>query len=153
MNMVVEIVQPDGSVFPFTGKITFADPSYNAQTGTFLIRATVDNPKGVLRPNQYVRARLRGGVRPGAILVPQRAVQQGAKGHYAWVINQQGQAEQRPLAVGDWHGDSWFIKEGLAPGDQLVVDGGQRLSPGATVIVAMTDGVAKAGASAASAAR
>jgi membrane fusion protein (multidrug efflux system) len=152
MNMVVEIVQPDGSLFPFTGKITFADPSYNPQTGTFLIRATVDNPKGVLRPNQYVRARVRGGVRPNAILVPQRAVQQGAKGHFAWVVNSQGKAEQRPLVVGDWLGDSWFVNEGLKPGDQLVVDGGQRLSPGATVIVAMADGVATAAGAAASAA-
>ena len=151
MNLVVEIVQPDGSVFPFTGKITFADPSYNSQTGTFLIRATVDNPKGVLRPNQYVRARLKGAVRPNAILVPQRAVQQGAKGHFAWVLNSQGKAEQRPLVVGDWRGDSWFVNEGLKPGDQLVVDGGQRLSPGATVIVAMTDGVAKAAAPASAA--
>ncbi|MBS1178717.1 MAG: efflux transporter, family, subunit [Proteobacteria bacterium] len=151
MNLIVEIVQPDGSVFPFTGKITFADPSYNSQTGTFLIRATVDNPKGVLRPNQYVRARLKGAVRPNAILVPQRAVQQGAKGHFAWVLNSQGKAEQRPLVVGDWRGDSWFVNEGLKPGDQLVVDGGQRLSPGATVIVAMTDGVAKAAAPASAA--
>ena len=55
-NMTVEIEQADGSLFPFTGRITFADPSYNAQTGTFLIRATVDNPKGVLRP-EPVRAR------------------------------------------------------------------------------------------------
>jgi len=151
MNMTVQIVQPDGSIFPFTGKITFADPSYNSQTGTFLIRATVDNPKGVLRPNQYVRARLKGAVRPNAILVPQRAVQQGAKGHFAWVLNSQGKAEQRPLVVGDWRGDSWFVNEGLKPGDQLVVDGGQRLSPGATVIVAMTDGVAKAAAPASAA--
>jgi membrane fusion protein (multidrug efflux system) len=148
MNMTVQIVQPDGSVFPFTGKITFADPNYNAQTGTFLIRATVDNPKGVLRPNQYVRARLKGAVRPGAILVPQRAVQQGAKGHFAWVLNKQGQAEQRPLVVGDWHGDSWFIKEGLVSGDQVVVDGGQRLSPGAKAIVVQADGVATAAAAA-----
>jgi len=155
-NLTVEIVQPDGSVFPFKGKITFADPSYNPQTGTFLIRATVDNPNGMLRPNQYVRARLKGGVRPNAILVPQRAVQQGAKGHFAWVINAQGLAEQRPLVVGDWHGDSWFVKEGLVSGDQLVVDGGQRLSPGAQAVVVQADGVPKAGsatASAASAAR
>jgi membrane fusion protein (multidrug efflux system) len=149
LNMVVEIVQPDGSVFPFTGKITFADPSYNAQTGTFLIRATVDNPKGVLRPNQYVRARLKGAVRPNAILVPQRAVQQGAKGHFAWVLNSQGKAEQRPLVVGDWYGDSWFVNEGLVPGDRLVVDGGQRLAPGATVIVVQADGKPTAAAASA----
>ena len=151
-NMVVEVVQPDGSVFPFKGKITFADPSYNPQTGTFLIRATVDNPKGVLRPNQYVRARLKGAVRPDAILLPQRAVQQGAKGHFAWVVNRDGKAEQRPLVVGDWYGDGWFINEGLRPGDQVVVDGGMRLAPGAAVIVVQTDGVATAAGAAASAA-
>ncbi|MBX3643604.1 MAG: efflux RND transporter periplasmic adaptor subunit [Rubrivivax sp.] len=149
MNLTVEVVQPDGSLFPFTGKITFADPNYNAQTGTFLIRATVDNPKGVLRPNQYVRARLRGAVRPNGILVPQRAVQQGAKGHFAWVLNQDGKAELRPLEVGDWFGDGWFVNEGLAPGDRLVVDGGQRLSPGASVVVVQADGKATAAAASA----
>ncbi len=151
MKMTVELVQPDNSVFPFSGKITFADPSYNPQTGTFLIRATVDNPKGVLRPNQYVRARLKGALRPNAILVPQRAVQQGSKGHFAWVLNSQGQAEMRPLALGDWHGDSWFVNEGLQAGDRLVVDGGQRLAPGAKVVVVQADGQATAAAAVASA--
>ena len=148
-NMIVEIEQVDGSVYPFTGRITFADPSYNSQTGTFLIRATVENPKGVLRPNQYVRARLKGAVRPNAILVPQRAVQQGAKGHFAWVVNKDGLAEQRPLMVGDWYGESWFVNEGPNPGDRLVVDGGQRLSAGAKVIVVQADGKATAAAASA----
>lgn len=134
-RMIVKIERVDGSVFPFTGRITFADPSYNPQTGTFLIRATVDNPNGVLRPNQYVRARLEGGVRPGAILVPQRAVQQSGQGHFVWLVGKQGQAERRPVEVGDWHEESWFINEGLHPGEQLVVDGGQRLTPGAKVVV------------------
>ena len=152
-NLTVEIQQVDGSLYPFTGRITFADPSYNPQTGTFLIRATVENPKGVLRPNQYVRARLKGAVRPNAILVPQRAVQQGAKGHFAWVVNKDGLVEQCPLMVGDWYGDSWFVDEGLNPGDRLVVDGGQRLSAGAKVIVVQVDGKATAASAAASAAR
>lgn len=134
-RLVVRIERVDGSVFPFSGRITFADPSYNPQTGTFLIRATVDNPKGELRPNQYVRARLEGGMRPGAILVPQRAVQQSGKGHFVWLVDAKGQAEQRPVEVGDWHEGQWFIKEGLHAGEQLVVDGGQRLTPGARVIV------------------
>lgn len=133
--MTVEIQQADGSPFPSTGRITFADPSYNSQTGTFLIRATVDNPKGALRPNQYVRARLQGAVRPNAILVPQRAVQQGGKGHFVWLVNKDGKAELRPVVVGDWYGDGWFISEGLQAGDQLVVDGALRLSQGATVKV------------------
>ena len=132
-SFVVEIELVDGSIFPHKGRITFADPSYNPQTGTFLIRASVDNPDGVLRPNQYVRTRLIGAVRPNSILVPQRAVQQGAQGHFVWVVNQAGKAEQRPVQVGDWYGDSWFISQGLNAGDQVVVDGGVRLAPDAPV--------------------
>lgn len=132
-DYVVEIIQVDGSMFPQTGKITFIDPSYNPQTGTFLIRVTLANPDGSLRPNQYVRVRLKGALRPGAIAVPQRSVQQGAKGHFVWVVDKDGKAESRPVTVGDWYGDSWFINEGLRAGDQVVVDGGLRLSPGAIV--------------------
>ncbi len=132
-RFTVEIELIDSTVFPYKGKITFADPSYNSQTGTFLIRASVDNPEGVLRPNQYVRARLKGAVRPNAILVPQRAVQQGAKGHFVWVVTKQNQAELRPIVVGDWYGDSWFVAEGLAASDQVIVDGTLRLAQGSAV--------------------
>ncbi len=145
-SMTVVIEQVDGTVFPFTGKITFADPSYNPQTGTFLIRASVNNPKGVLRPNQYVRARLTGARRPDAILVPQRAVQQGGQGHFVWLVNKDGKAELRPVTVGDWYDGSWFVDEGLRAGEQLVVDGGQRLSAGATVVVTARDGAGAAAA-------
>ncbi|MEO8344546.1 MAG: efflux RND transporter periplasmic adaptor subunit [Betaproteobacteria bacterium] len=130
---VVEVEMVDGNLFPYKGKISFADPSYNSTTGTFLIRATVNNPAGVLRPNQYVRARLTGAIRPNAVVVPQRAVQQGAKGHFVWVINKDGQAELRPVTVGEWKGEGWLISEGLADGDKVVVDGGVRLAQGAAV--------------------
>jgi membrane fusion protein (multidrug efflux system) len=132
-NYVVELIQVDDSKFPQTGRITFADPSFNPQTGTFLIRVTIPNPDGALRPNQYVRVRLHGAIRPNAITVPQRAVQQGAKGHFIWVVNPAGKAELRPVVVGEWYRDSWFISEGLAAGDQVVVDGILRLAPDAPV--------------------
>src|SRR5512139_941703 len=128
-NYVVELIQVDGSTFPQTGRITFVDPSFNPQTGTFLIRVTIPNPDGSLRPNQYVRVRLHGATRPNAITIPQRAVQQGAKGHFVWVVNQAGKAELRPVVVGDWYRDSWFISQGLAAGDQVVVDGTLRIAP------------------------
>ena len=132
---VVELIRVDGSTFPQTGRITFVDPSFNPQTGSFLIRVTVPNPDGALRPNQYVRVRLNGATRPNAITLPQRAVQQGAKGHFVWVVNQAGKAELRPIVVGEWYRDSWFIAEGLAAGDQVVVDGSLRLAPDAPVRV------------------
>lgn len=129
----VEVVLADGSIYPHSGEITFAEPSYNPQTATFLIRATVDNPKAQLRPNQYVRVRLKGAVRPHAILIPKRAVQQGPKGHFAWVVDKENKVEMRPVDVGVWHEDEWFIDEGLQPGDQVVVEGVLLLRPGATV--------------------
>ena len=132
-KFIVEVEMVDGNLFPYTGLITFADPSYNPTTGTFLLRATVNNPEGVLRPNQYVRVRLKGAIRPNAVTVPQRAVQQSAKSHFVWVINKDSQAELRPVVVGEWKADSWFISEGLDSGDRVVVDGGIRLTAGAPV--------------------
>jgi membrane fusion protein (multidrug efflux system) len=132
-KFVVEVEMVDGNLFPYRGQITFANPSYNPTTGTFLLRVTVDNPAGVLRPNQYVRVRLKGAIRPNAVVIPQRAVQQGAKGHFVWVIDKDGHAELRPVTVGEWEGESWFISEGLDNGDQVVVDGGVRLTQGAAV--------------------
>ena len=135
LQFTVEVELGDGTIFPHKGKIDFTDPSYNPETGTFLIRAVVDNPDGTLRPNQYVRTRLLGATRPNAILVPQRAVQQSAQGHFVWVVDNNEQADMRPVEVGDWHGDNWFINEGLARGDRVVVDGALRLASGVAVTV------------------
>jgi membrane fusion protein, multidrug efflux system len=134
-DYLVEIKLADGSIFPKRGRITFADADYNQQTGTFLLRATIPNPGGVLRPGQFVRAYIHGLVRPGAILVPQKAVQQGSKGHFIWVISKEGKAESRPVVVGDWIGNDWIINEGLQAGDQVVVDGGLTLRPGDPVTI------------------
>ena len=134
-SYIVEVILVDGSIFPHTGRITFAEPSFNSQTGTFLIRASVDNPKGVLHPNQYVRARLKGAIRPNAILLPQAALQQGPKGHFVWVVGSDGRVDQRPVVVGDWHGNDWFIFEGLVAGEQVVVEGTLSLRPDMPVTV------------------
>jgi membrane fusion protein, multidrug efflux system len=129
----VEISLPDGSIFPRKGQISFRSPSFDPRTGTFLVRATVDNPDGLLRPNQYVRSRVLGFVRPDAILVPQRAVRRTAKGEAVWTVDKDGKAELRPVVVGDWQGDDWFISEGLAAGDRVIVDGATALQPGVMV--------------------
>jgi membrane fusion protein, multidrug efflux system len=134
-NFEVEVVLVDGTVFPDKGRITFSEPEFDTKTGTFLVRASVANPKGTLRPNQFVRVRVGGAIRPGAIIVPQRAVQQGPKGHFVWVLDASGKAENRPVTVGDWHGDGWFINEGLRAGEMVVVDGALGLTPGAAVQV------------------
>ncbi|HEX9080585.1 MAG TPA: efflux RND transporter periplasmic adaptor subunit, partial [Desulfuromonadaceae bacterium] len=142
-NYLVEVLLNDGSLFPHSGRITFASPAFNPQTGTFLIRASLENPKGELRPNQFVRVRLKGAIRPNALLLPQRAVQQGAKGHFVWVVGKDGKVEQRPVTAGAWEGNDWFISEGLKGGEKVVVDGAQVLRPGLQVTTQPYSGDAK----------
>ncbi|MCP4410020.1 MAG: efflux RND transporter periplasmic adaptor subunit [Gammaproteobacteria bacterium] len=132
----VEVVLADGSVYPHKGKITFADASLSEETGTFLIRAEVANPQTLLRPGQFVRAWIKGAVRPKAVLVPKRAVQQGPKGSFIWVINKEDKAEFRPITVGNWYQDQWFVDEGLNDGETVVVEGAQKVRAGAALTIA-----------------
>ena len=137
-DFVVDLVLSDGSIFPHQGRITFANADYDVKTGTFLLRATVPNPDLTLRPGQFVRVRLSGAVRPNAILVPQEAVLQGAKGHFVMLVGKDDKAQPRPVEVGPWHGNDWFITGGLAAGDVVVTDGVAHLAPGAKVKIVAT---------------
>jgi membrane fusion protein, multidrug efflux system len=132
---VVEVVLADGTVYPNTGLVDFMDPSYSKDTGTFLVRAVLPNKEGTLRPGQFVRARVQGLSRPGAILVPQRAVLQGSKSHFVWLLDKDGKPHEQVVEVGDWLGDNWFISQGLRPGDRIVVDGALRVANGAPIKV------------------
>ncbi|MBN1548451.1 MAG: efflux RND transporter periplasmic adaptor subunit [Syntrophaceae bacterium] len=124
-----EIILVDGTIYPYTGRITFAEPMYDEKSGTFLNRANIPNPGGILRPNQYVRVRVKGVTRPAAIQVPQQAVQMGAKGHFVWVVNSDDTVDPRPVEVGEWYGNNWFINDGLKTGERVVVEGGLGLRP------------------------
>ncbi|WP_232464600.1 efflux RND transporter periplasmic adaptor subunit [Bordetella genomosp. 8] len=123
----VRVVLADGTVYPSIGHINFANPAFSSQTGTFLVRASFANPDGVLRPGQFVRARVSGAVRQNAVLVPQRAVLQGSKSHFVWVVDADAKARQRVVEVGTWHGDNWFVTDGLKAGERIVVDGALRV--------------------------
>ncbi|SAK65017.1 RND family acriflavine resistance protein A [Caballeronia catudaia] len=131
----VTVIQADGSVYPQTGHIDFTNPAFSTETGTFLVRAVFANPQGTLRPGQFVKARVAGAIRPNAILLPQRAVLQGAKSHFVWVLDQQSKAHQRVVEVGEWHGDNWFITSGLQAGERVVVDGAIRVGADSNVRV------------------
>ena len=89
-NFDVEIVLPGGVVYPYRGKIGFTDPSFSQDTGSFLVRAVLPNPKLELRPGMFVTAYVKGAMRPNAIVVPQLAVQQGNNGHLVYVVNANG---------------------------------------------------------------
>jgi len=132
---IVELVLADGTTYPHKGVIDFANADFNQKTGTFDLRATLPNPRAVLRPGQFVRVRVTGLVRPDAILVPQQAVLQGAQGHFVVVVDKEEKAQIRPVQVGPWYGDDWFVLGGLAAGDVVVTDGMVRLAPGVPVKV------------------
>jgi len=134
-KFLVELVLADGSIYPHQGHLIFADPSFSKETGTFLIKATMENPKGILKPGQFVRVRLIGASRPNAIVAPRRAVFEGAKGQFVWCIDKNGHAEVRNVTVGEWIGDDIFITSGLAANDRVIVDGVMMLAEGMPVKV------------------
>jgi membrane fusion protein (multidrug efflux system) len=132
----VELVMPDGSVYPQRGRINFADPSFSQDTGSFLVRAVVPNPDRLLRPGMFVTARVLGAVRPDAIVVPQLAVQQGPNGHLVYVAKADGTAEIRPVVVGEYVGEKDIvITQGLKAGDRVITDGVLKVVPGKPVKV------------------
>ncbi|HTI19260.1 MAG TPA: efflux RND transporter periplasmic adaptor subunit [Trinickia sp.] len=150
-DFTVTLILADGSIYPEQGHIDFTNPAFSSSTGTFLVRASFGNPDGTLRPNQFVRARVSGAIRPNAVLVPQRAVLQGSKSHYVWTVDKDSKAHQQVVEVGEWHGDNWFIQEGLRAGDRVVVDGAVRVVGDAPVKIIGTVGAKPAAASAADA--
>jgi membrane fusion protein (multidrug efflux system) len=119
----VVLILSDGSTYPETGLIFFADANYSTETGTFLIRASFQNPTKQLRPGQFVRVLLKGAIQLNAVLVPQKAVSQGAAGFFLWVVDKNNTAQIRNIEVGDWRGDSWFVTDGLKNGDRVITSG------------------------------
>jgi len=132
----VTVKLADGSLYAKPGVLNFADVRVNSQTGTSEARAEIANPDGVLRPGEFARVVLAGAVRPGAIVIPQRAVLESPKGKFAYIVNAESKAEPRPLEVGDWTSGGWVINAGLKPGDRVIVDGVLKIGPGAPVKIA-----------------
>ena len=133
----VSVKLADGTLVAQTGKLNFSDVRVSGATGTSETRAEIPNPKGVLRPGQFVRVTLKGALRPNAITVPQRAVLEGPQGKFVYLLGAESKAESRPVQVGDWAGDEWIINAGLKAGDKVIVDGVARIfAPGSPVRVA-----------------
>ena len=135
-KLEVEISLPGGQIFPHRGQIDFSDPSYDVNTGSMLVRAVIPNPERKLRPGMFVQASILGATRPDAIVVPQLAVMQGAKGHFVYVIKADNTAEMRPVVVGDYVGDKdILIESGLQGGERVVIEGVSRVQPGKPVSI------------------
>ena len=129
----VQLELAGGEIYPITGRVTFSSPNFNPNTGTFELRASFVNPNNQLRPQQYVRAIVKGATYVNAIVVPQIAVQEGSKGHFVWVVTKDNKAQYRPVEVGSWIGNDWLIKSGLEEGDKVVTEGKMLLASEAPV--------------------
>jgi len=126
----VQVTLADGSIFPGTGLLNFVDLALQPVTGTLSLRAEFRNPQHVLLPGQFVRVRLVGLKRPGAILVPQRAVQRGLGGAFVYVLGDGNKVAARDVVATSWEGGAWLIDQGLKAGERVVVDGVQKVAPG-----------------------
>lgn len=135
-QFVVSVKLAAGGIYEHTGKLNFSDVRISGATGTSETRAELPNPDGILHPGQFVRVLLQGAQRPAAMLVPQRAVLEGPKGKFVYVVSGEGKAESRPVTVGDWHEDNWIITAGVNSGDKVIVDGVMKIGPGAPVRIA-----------------
>lgn len=131
--LAVQVVLADGTILPGTGKLDFVDLALQPATGTQQLRAVLRNPNHLLLPGQFVRVRLLGLKRPGAILVPQRAVQQGLGGAFVYVVADSNAVVARNVVATAWDGTEWLIEQGLEPGDRVIVDGVQKAAPGQPV--------------------
>jgi membrane fusion protein, multidrug efflux system len=138
MAFVAEILLLNNVIFPESGKVDFAAPMINPATGTLNMRASFPNPKGSLKPGQFVRIRLEGAVRPNALIVPQRSILQGSKGKFVFIKDSDSKAQLRYVDVGDWYGDYWIINSGLQAGEEVIVDGAGKVDEGSVVNVIKT---------------
>jgi membrane fusion protein (multidrug efflux system) len=129
----VEMILADGSLYPIQGKFATIDREVDQQTGTIRIEALFANPKNILRPGQFVRVRVTVRNTQGALLVPQRAVNELQTSYEVGVVDGANRAQIREVKVGEKVDSLWVIEEGLKPGDQVVVEGIQRIRDGQLV--------------------
>jgi membrane fusion protein (multidrug efflux system) len=127
----VQIILPDGTAYDKTGTLDFVSPVLDTATGTEEFRAEVANPQRLLVPGQFVRVRLEGLVRDSALLVPQRSVVQSLGRQSVYVLTPGDTVQSRDVHATAWVGERWLVDSGLVAGDRVVVDGVQKVRPGA----------------------
>jgi membrane fusion protein (multidrug efflux system) len=148
-SVPVRVVLEDGSELPKAGKLLFSDLTVDATSGQITLRAEVPNADGLLLPGQYVRVRLSQAELPSAILLPQQAVTRTNQGDTVLVVGPDGKPGPRPIKVGNAQNNQWVILGGLQSGDQVIVDGFQKMMvPGAPVKPVPWTGAAAAAPSA-----
>ena len=138
----VKLTLEDGSAYPLNGTLQFRDVTVDPTTGSVILRVVFANPEGVLLPGMFVRAVVKEGINEHAVLIPQQAVSRDPKGNpVTQIVDGEGKVRQRMLTVDRAIGDKWLVSSGLSPGDRVIIEGMQRVRPGASVsVVPFNDG-------------
>ncbi|MFJ7567057.1 efflux RND transporter periplasmic adaptor subunit [Herminiimonas sp. NPDC097707] len=129
----VTLITEDGQEYAQSGKLLFSDLTVDASSGAITLRAEFPNPDRQLLPGMYVRARVEQAINENAITVPQQAISRTPDGAAVMVVSAENKVVSRPVITGAASGDSWVISDGLKDGDQVIVEGLQKIKPGATV--------------------
>ncbi|TRO29700.1 efflux RND transporter periplasmic adaptor subunit [Pseudomonas sp. ALS1279] len=134
-KLSVEVYFGDGSAYPTAGEVDFTDSLIDRGTGTVSARGVMPNPEQKLLPGQFVRVQVKGLTRPNAITVPERAVAQGPRGTFVYVVDEQSVARMRQVTTGDTAGGRWVILAGVSDGERVIVDGLAKVRPDSPVQV------------------
>jgi len=130
-----DLILADGTVYPHKGTLLLTDRQIDVTTGSIRVVCAFPNPKNILRPGQFGRVRAAGDVRPGALLVPQRAVTELQGSYQVAVVGSDNKVSIRPVKVGERVDALWILESGVKPGEFVIVEGLQKVRDGATVKV------------------
>ncbi|EIW20538.1 MULTISPECIES: efflux RND transporter periplasmic adaptor subunit [Pelosinus] len=133
----LKLILSDGSAYPLTGQIEQVDKGLATGTGTLSFKASFANPDKLLVPGMFARVAVQSEVRPGALLIPQRAVQQMLDKTLVTVVGEGDKAETRVVKMGTKVGNMWVVEEGVTENDRIVVEGFLKTPPGTPVSVIM----------------
>jgi membrane fusion protein (multidrug efflux system) len=130
----VRLLLEDGTLYPQEGALQFRDVTVDPTTGSFTLRIVVPNQRNLLLPGMFLRAVVQEGVMEQAILAPQQGIIRTPKGEpVAWVVDESGKVQQRPLTLNRTIGNAWLVSSGLSAGDRVIVEGMLNVRPGTSV--------------------
>ena len=132
----VRLILDDGTTYPLEGTLKFRDVTVDSTTGSVTLRVIVPNPKSLLLPGMFLRAVVQEGINNEGILIPQQAVSRDPMGNpVTLIVDGEGKVAERMLTLDRAIGDRWLVTSGLAPGERVIVEGSQKVQPGAAVKV------------------
>ncbi|MDU4960604.1 MAG: efflux RND transporter periplasmic adaptor subunit [Sporomusaceae bacterium] len=133
----LKLILSDGSEYPLTGQLQQVDRGLTKNTGALTFKAEFSNPNRLLLPGMFARVIAQGEVRKGALLIPQRAVQELLGKTFVTIVGEGDKAEQREVKMGVRVGNLWMVESGLAAADRVLVEGAAKVQPGGALTVIM----------------